>query len=167
MDPLIRHFESRDVEGINAVIKSVFDEYGWLWDPETENRDTYAVEENYHEKGGGFWVLEDSGQVIGTVGLRDKGDGLCGLYRVYLLKSQRGRGFGRMLFQFAVSKALEMGFDRMEIWSDKTLDVSHIMYKNAGAELIGDRSVFDPDYGVPYDEWGYLLDLTRVASAKS
>lgn len=162
MAAVIREYRKGDEEAINRVIKSVFDEYGWLWDPKTENKDTYSVEEHYHRTGGGFWVLENGDEVVGTVALRGKEDGLCGLYRVYVPSQHRGHGYGRTLFRFAVEKAKQLGYERMEIWSDKTLDVSHIMYKNAGAKLIGDRSVFDPAYGVPYDEWGYLLDLPTV-----
>jgi len=159
MPPTIRPYQPGDEDGINAVIKSVFDEYEWLWDPKSENKDTYAIQQTYHEQGGGFWVLEESGEIIGTVGIRAKEGARCGLYRLYLPKSQRGNGYGRMLFQFAIERALDRGYREMEIWSDKTLDVSHIMYRNAGATSLGDRNVDEPDYGVPYDEWGYLLQL--------
>lgn len=155
----IRPYKSGDEDGINAVIKSVFDEYGWLWDPKSENRDTYDIEAHYHHRGGGFWVLEDDGEIIGTVGLREEEGEQCTLYRLYLYKKNRGSGYGRMLFHFAQDRARERGYTRMEIWSDKTLDVSHIMYKNAGASSLGDRTVDDPDYGEPYHEWGYLLEL--------
>lgn len=162
MEPTLRAYIPGDEDGINRVIKSVFDEYGWLWDPETENKDTYAVHDHYHSNKGGFWVLEEGGVIIGTVALRGKSAERCGLYRVYLSADQRGRGFGRLLFRFAIDEAKRLGYSEMEIWSDKTLDVSHVMYKNAGATSLGDRSVFDPEYGVPYDEWGYLLDLKAV-----
>lgn len=160
--PKVREYREGDEDGINAVIKSVFDEYGWLWDPKTENKDTYAIRENYHDRGGGFWVLEADGQIVGTVALRAKEGDTCTLYRVYVPAHERGRGYGRSLFRFAIGQARHMGFRKMEIWSDKTLDVSHVMYKNAGAKVIGDRKVFDPDYGVPYEEWGYLLDLDSI-----
>src|SRR5689334_15263788 len=116
----IRGYRPGDEDGINAVIKSVFDEYGWLWDPNSENRDTYDIEAHYHQKGGGFWVLEEDGAIIGTVGLRGKEDGLCTLYRVYVPSVHRGKGHGRTLFRFAVDEARRRGFKNMEIWSDKT-----------------------------------------------
>ena len=156
----IREYRPGDEDGINAVIKSVFDEYGWLWDPKTENLDTYDIEAHYHNRDGGFWVLEEDGEIIGTVGLRGKSRDLCVLYRVYVPAAHRGQGHGRALFHHAVDTARNLGYKKMEIWSDKTLDVSHIMYKNAGAVPIGERKVFDPDYGVPYEEWGYMLDLS-------
>lgn len=161
--PTIRPYKPGDEDGINANIKSVFDEKNWLWDPLSENKDTYNIEEFYHRLDGGFWVLEEDGQIIGTVGIRRKEGDRCYLCRLYLPKSQRGKGYGKMLFRFAIDRALECGFREMEIWSDKTLDVSHIMYRNAGCASLGDRRVDDPDYGFPYEEWGYLLDLTPTA----
>lgn len=162
VEATLRPYQPGDEDGINSVIKSVFDEYGWPWDPATENRDTHAVDEHYHQKGGGFWVLEVDGEIIGTVGLRGKEGDLCQLYRVYLRAEQRGKGLGRQLFRHAIEIAKDKGFRKMEIWSDKTLDVSHLMYKNAGSTSLGGRSIFDPAYGVPYEEWGYLLDLENV-----
>jgi len=158
MEPDLRPYRLGDEDGIAGVIKSVFDEYGWPWDPLTENRDIYDIDSYYMQRGGGFWVLESSEGIIGTVGLRGEGSE-CTLYRLYLPKSQRGHGYGKRLFQFAIEEARRRGYRSMEIWSDKTLDVSHVMYKKAGAESIGDREVFDPDYGVPYEEWGYRLAL--------
>jgi len=162
--PSIRPYRPGDEGGINAVIKSVFDEKEWLWDPRSENRDTYSIEEFYHRRGGGFWVLEDEGQIIGTVGIREKEGPRCTLCRLYLPKEQRGKGHGKTLYRFAMDRAIERGYTEMEIWSDKLLDVSHIMYKNSGAASLGDRRVDDPEYGFPYEEWGYLMDLEKYKS---
>lgn len=165
MSPTIRPYAPGDEEAINGVIRSVFGEYGWLWDPATENKDTADIPRYYHQRGGGFWVLEVDGAVVGTVGLRGEGE-RCTLYRLYLRREARGRGFGRSLYRFAIEQAVGRGYREMEIWSDKTLDVSHIMYRNSGAASLGERRVDDPDYGVPYEEWGYLLDLTQAAACR-
>lgn len=159
MSALIRPYRPGDEQAIVAVIKSVFDERQWKWDPKSENKDLYDVQEFYLNRGGGFWVLEEGDAIIGTVALRQKEGSRCTLWRLYLPLEHRGRGYGKMLFRFAIDRARERGYSEMEIWSDKTLDVSHIMYKNAGAASLGDRVVDDPDYGFPYEEWGYLLDL--------
>ncbi|MBS1724556.1 MAG: GNAT family N-acetyltransferase [Armatimonadetes bacterium] len=159
MPPTIRPYRPGDEEAVNRVIKSVFDAYEWLWDPATENKDTYDIEQYYLRRDGAFWVLEEGDEVVGTVAIRPLTPDRCGLYRLYLLADQRGKGYGRLLFRHAVDEAKSRGFKEMEIWSDKMLDVSHVMYKNAGSESLGDRRIFDPDYGVPYEEWGYLLRL--------
>lgn len=158
----IREYRAGDEIGIQAVIRSVFEEYGWKWDPATETLDLVEVEQHYHQRGGMFWVLDDDGDVIGTVGIRAseaKGKGWCTLCRLYLPKSQRGKGYGKRLFWHAVEEARQHGYCQMEIWSDKTLDVSHLMYPAFGAKLVGDRTVHNQEYGEPYDEWAYEFDL--------
>lgn len=154
--PKIRPFQKGDESGIQAVIKGVFDEYGFTWEPEGYNRDAFQVEEYYHAKGGCFWVLEEDGRIIGTVGLKKRSQQRCELYRLYLPKEFRGKGFGKMLYIFVIESAREMGYCEMEIWSDKKLESAHRMYKRSGAESLGDRICDDPDNS---EEWGFLLRL--------
>lgn len=167
MAAFIRPYETGDEEAINRVIKSVFDEYNWKWDPQSENQDTHDIVTHYLDRKGYFWVLVEADEVIGSVAIREIDGKRCSLNRLYLSSPNRGQGYGRKLYHFAIDQALSLGYEEMEIWSDKTLDVSHLMYKNSGAKSLGDRTVSDPDYGYPYDEWGYLLDLKWFAATRS
>ncbi|MBA3725407.1 MAG: GNAT family N-acetyltransferase [Armatimonadetes bacterium] len=155
-EPTIRPFHEGDEPGIQAVIKGVFDEYGFTWEPEGYNRDSLDVREFYHDQGGGFWVMELDGIVIGTVGLKARRDGRCELYRLYLPAQHRGKGHGRDLYVFAQEAAREAGFTEMEIWSDKKLAAAHGMYTRSGAEPLGERICDDPDNS---EEVGFLLKL--------
>ena len=80
----------------------------------------------------------------------------CELYRLYLRKDYRGLGYGKELYQFAQTTAKNMGFQEMEIWSDKKLEPAHAMYGKSGAISLGDRICNDPDNS---EEWGFLLSL--------
>jgi putative acetyltransferase len=156
---MIRPYQPGDEGGIAHVIRSVFEEHGFPWQPEGHNRDSYEIHAHYHDRGGGFWVLEADGAVVGTVGIRRIDDELCDLCRLYLLADHRGKGLGKQLLQRAVEEARLRGYKQMEIWSDKRLEVSQEMYRRFGAKPIGDRTVADPDYPEVYEEWGYLLEL--------
>ncbi len=155
----IRPYAKGDERGIARVIKSVFDEYLFPWQPDGHNRDSEEVEEFYHKRGGGFWVLVYDGEVVGTVGIRAITEAVCDLCRLYLLAEHRGKGQGKRLFALSIDEAKQRGYQKMEIWSDKRLDVSHELYRKSGAVSIGDRTVADPDYPEVYEEWGYCLDL--------
>ena len=159
MKATIRAYEFGDEAGINNVIRTVFEEYGWKWDPATENRDTHDIENYYIKKGGKFWVLVSADEIIGSVAITPNSESRCSLKRLYLLPTHRGNGYGRLMFKKAIEEATSQGYTEMEIWSDKTLDVSHVMYKNAGSTSLGERRVLDEDYGVPYEEFGYLLSI--------
>jgi len=54
------------------------------------------------------FVAEDSGQVVGTARLVNKGDGVGKIGRVAIHKAYRGRGIGRNLMRYV----MEVGFRR-------------------------------------------------------
>jgi GNAT superfamily N-acetyltransferase len=152
----IREFREGDEPGIRDVIKGVFDEYGFTWEEGGYNNDTAEVRNYYHATGGGFWVLTEGERIIGTVGIKGRTPAKCELYRLYLPKDQRGRGFGKLLYEFAQKAAREAGYVEMEIWSDKKLATAHQMYARSGAKPIGERICDDPDNS---EEFGFLLAL--------
>jgi putative acetyltransferase len=170
----IRLATRADEPGIQFVIKTVFEEYGWPWEAEDYHSDLYDIDSAYFEDGGKFWVYELDGQVVGTVALDvfemipgEKGiamiDGLeriagadCSVERLYLLPEYRGRKIGYELWTQVVDGAKSLGRNRMEIWSDKLLESAHALYGRVGAKQVGDRLCPSPDQS---PEWGFALDL--------
>lgn len=138
------------------MVKSVWDEYGFAWDPGYYNRDLTDIQRHYFDVGGDFWVLVDGEAIVGTAGYLPRSEEVCELMRLYLLKSARGQGWGKRLFQQAVDAVRRRGFKQMLIWSDKQLEAAHRMYRRYGAKPIGDRWVRDAD---TYEEWGFVMDL--------
>jgi putative acetyltransferase len=155
-EPQFRAYRKGDDDAIQHVISSVYAEYGFTWEPDGYNKDAYEIEKYYHEGGGGFWVLESDGRIVGTVGLKRRSAARCELYRLYLLRDVRGRGWGGLLYRKAQELGRAMGFSEMEIWSDKSLLDAHAMYRKSGAAPLGDRICDDPDES---EEWGFLLRL--------
>lgn len=85
-----------------------------------------------------FFVLEDDGQVAGFVSLRD-GE----LTNLFIEPSAQRRGYGRALFEHAVSVARELGWERMTILSDPFAEA---FYAAMGARRVG----LEPsDAGIP------------------
>jgi putative acetyltransferase len=62
----LRDWEPRDRHPAATVIATALEEYGLGWDPEGADRDVLAVEACYLEAGGEFWVIEQSGHIVGT-----------------------------------------------------------------------------------------------------
>lgn len=52
-----------------------------------------------------MWVALDRDDVVGSVALRDLGDGTVELKRMYLREEQRGRGLGKQLLAVALDWA--------------------------------------------------------------
>lgn len=175
---VVRNAAARDTEGIVHVIKTVYDEYGFSWDPDDYHADLYDVEGHYWREGHAFWVaetLDEQPRIVGTCALHlfpalPMGGGPtfehegfvraaaadCSLERLYVLPETRGMGVGTALMQHTVNSALERGKRRMEIWSDKRFEAAHRLYQSFGAVVVGERICHDPDQS---PEWGLILDL--------
>ena len=180
VEATLRQAHCGDEPAIVQVVRTVYDEYGFTWDPEGYHRDLYDVPGHYLQPGHGFWVAEDpSGQVVGTVALHrfDRlplGESLvhfegqsrvagadCSLERLYVLPAARGSGVGGALFRLVIETARAEGRSRMEIWSDKRFESAHRLYLRHGAEIVGDRICQDPDQS---PEWGLRLDLKSLSN---
>lgn len=155
-EPVIRLYEKGDEPAICAVIRTIFDEFGFTWEDGGYNSDTEDVQAFYVDAGGAFWVMEVDGKVVGTGGYMPEGEGVCELCRLYLAKEYRGRGLGRRFYEYIVERCREAGFVKMEIWSDVKLTDAHKLYERSGAQFIGQRICDDPDNSL---ENGFILLL--------
>ena len=152
----IRRATSADSAAAAAVVRAVYDERGFTWDEGGYHADLADVERLFDA----FWVSVAEGGIVGCVGVRSDRLVLegtdCSLERLYVLPSARGSGTGSALLQAAAAGAHELGFVRMEIWSDKSLVEAHRLYQRLGAVVVGERRNDDPDAS---EEWGLVLDL--------
>jgi putative acetyltransferase len=172
----IRRAHALDASAIQNLIKTVYDEYGFSWDPEGYHKDLYNFEEHFSDPHGAYWVAEEHGEIVGGGGVEaypphkgepgalvDRGDGLlvvaaadCELVRMYIRADQRGKGVGKLLVNEIRGWAKARGCQTMEIWSDVELTLAHPFYRALGAMDVGKRVCNDPDQAV---EFGFVLQL--------
>ena len=170
----VRPWQPGDETGIVAVVKAVYDEYGFIWDEHGYHSDLYNIAGQFSGPNR-FWVATSEESVTGTAGVEffephphgtaatTEVDGVprvagadCEIVRLYVLASARGRGVGRALFESAVSYAKSVGRARMEIWSDVVFKEAHGLYQSFGARVVAHRKC---DYPEAYEEYGLVLDL--------
>ncbi len=158
MPPSVRAAQNQDSVAAAAVVRAVYEEHGFTWDPDAYHGDLADVEASFDA----FWVAEANGTVVGCVGIRSDSLVLagsdCSLERLYVLPGARKRGTGSALLHTAVAGALELGYARMEIWSDKVLEAAHRFYERHGCRVVAERVNDDPDASA---EWGLVLSLER------
>ena len=73
-------------------------------------------------------------QPAGCVGLRDLGDGICEMKRLYVKPECRGRGIGKSLAKEVIEKAKTIGYDCMRI--DAFDDTAKALYASLGFKQI-------------------------------
>jgi putative acetyltransferase len=156
-------FEERHTGGVLALIGGVFAEYGLTFDPAGYDADLTRVMGTYCRAGGAFWVLEDDGRVVGTVGVVALSPDEVEIKRVYLHASLRGQGWGRALVEHAMSWAAARGHTRVRLWSDVKFERSHVMYGRLGFVRTGLRDCDDVDRSREYRFEKALAALATAA----
>ena len=110
----LRSATNNDCEIVTKLISEILDEYGLKTDPEKTDLDISDIEKNYTNRKGIFDILEnETGRIIATVGLYNIDNETCELRKMYLLKSERGKGYGKLLLNHALQKARELGYKKL------------------------------------------------------
>jgi GNAT superfamily N-acetyltransferase len=148
--PSIIPFDERHTEGVIALIGGVFAEYGLTFELAGYDADLTRIAGTYCRVGGAFWVLEDGGRVVGTIGVVPLSPTEVEIKRVYLESSLRGQGWGRTLVEHAIGWAVEHGHTRVRLWSDVKFERSHGMYERLGFVRTGLRDCDDVDRSQEY-----------------
>lgn len=161
------------------MIRDVYDEWSFPWDPDDYHADLYDIPGSYLAEGHWFWVAETEAGLVGTAALvyhdlipGTPGDLIqlngfiriagtdCSLERLYVRSSARGLGIGKSLMETTVHVARARN-SAMEIWSDKRFVQAHSLYARFGASVVGERICHDPEQS---PEWGLILPLgNRIA----
>jgi S-formylglutathione hydrolase len=104
------------------------------------------------------------GDPAGAVGLKDLGDGLCEMKRLFVRPQWRGRGLGRGLAERLIAEARRRGRRGMLLDTLPRLNEAIALYKSLG--FVATAQYYDnPLQGVIY--MALALDVERVSASKS
>ena len=121
-----------------ADVRALFEEYAaWLGLHlcfQNFEEEVATLPGAYAPPGGELLLALDDQEVAGCVALRDHGDGICELKRLYVRPAWRGRGVGRMLTDRIVQRARAIGYREMRL---DTLDNERMHAANRLYESLG------------------------------
>ncbi len=130
----------KDIE----VARSILGEY-LLWreseksisaqESEAFRRQLRDLPAEFAEPGGCLLLARYGERVAGCVGLRDLGDDVCEMKRLYVQPEYRGLGIGKGLAKEVIEKAKIIGYDRVRI--DTFDDAAKQLYASLGFKEIG------------------------------
>ncbi len=136
--PTLRRATSADAPAVRALVDAVLAEFGLRSDPAGTDADLADLDRHYLSAGGDFAVLvDDAGRIVGTCGLHpvDTPEGVprtVELRKMYLEPSLRGRGQGRRLLDWALTRARQLGFGRMTLETATVLKDARRLYERHG-----------------------------------
>ena len=113
---IIRDWQPEDRHVAAQVIKTVLEEYGLPWQPESADCDVIEVESAYLDAGGEFWIVEQDSAIVGTAAYQPiaRGHRAVEIRKMYLLPRIRGKGLGKYLLT-RLEQAIAVK-DYQEIW---------------------------------------------------
>lgn len=131
--PTLRRATEGDGAAALALVTSILAEFDLGIDPHGTDSDLADFQGSYFARGGDFVVLTDElGALVGTCGLYPLGDGVVELRKMYLSPTLRGRGQGRRLLDWALTRARELGFRRITLETALVLKDAIALYERNG-----------------------------------
>ncbi len=131
--PQLRRATPADAAPATALVHAALREFGLTPDPAGTDADLTDLATHYIDRGGDFVVLVDAdGAIIGTCGLYPLEPGVVELRKMYLASAWRGRGQGRRLLDWALTRARELGFRRVTLETATVLRDAIALYERAG-----------------------------------
>lgn len=111
------------------------------------------IKEEYIDNEGSFWVAKENGKVAGTIGLMNKGNGLCILKKFFVYEPYRGKphNLGQHLYAVFLDFAKTHGFSKIILDTPKNTDRAHRFYEKSGFRKI-EKEELPVQYDYPYDD---------------
>jgi GNAT superfamily N-acetyltransferase len=115
-----------------------------------------AVFAGWPERSGAVWLVEQEGEVRGSLALTDEGDEV-GRVRLFVLDpALRGRGLGALLLGQLLARARADGLRKLELETFGALTVAARLYLAAGFRVVWERERLD--WGPPVTYQRYELE---------
>lgn len=95
-----------------------------------------SLETMYGRPRGALLLAEMDGEDVGCVALRDMGEGIAEMKRLYVAPDYRGLGIGRSLTENFISVARTLGYSAIRLDTIPSLGVAYAVYQKFGFRRI-------------------------------
>lgn len=126
-------FSSDMQQSVNDFFKKCFSSVGIPYSPQDRHSDIADVDGQYMQNGR-FWCLLDNNTVIGTVAIRiiDTEKRTVELKRMFVLPEYQGKGYGRLLLNYAIDYAKNQQYNKICLDTRKQFSAAQHLYRSAG-----------------------------------
>ncbi|MBY5339740.1 MarR family transcriptional regulator [Rhizobium leguminosarum bv. viciae] len=103
------------------------------------------------------WIAERGGVNVGSVLITNSGDGVAKLRLLYVDKSARGLGLGKLLVDECIRFSRQKGYRELSLWTNDMLETARAIYVKTGFRLVSKERhrMFGPEA----NGQNWMLDL--------
>ncbi len=113
MAHMLRPFRDADADGVRELILSILSkEYPFDKNAYSDS-DLNKITETYGGAGDTFFVVEDNGEIVGTVGIKAENETDALLRRLFVDVKHRQHGYGSALVDKAIDFCRQKGYKRI------------------------------------------------------
>jgi GNAT superfamily N-acetyltransferase len=94
---------------------------------------------------GRLLLASEGDQAAASVALRDMGDDVCEMKRMFVHSDYQGRGLGRLLADEVIREARQIGYKSMRLYTGDRQHEAQSLYENIGFKPIGAYYDFPDD----------------------
>ncbi|MBN1526677.1 MAG: GNAT family N-acetyltransferase [Candidatus Omnitrophica bacterium] len=131
----LRQFKKEDAHGVKELILSILTKEYPFDRGAYSDSDLDQIDSVYGGKREGFFVIEESGEIVGTVGVKEETAQSALLRRLFVDVKHRKRGYGTQLIKEAVRFCREKDYRRIYFrCTDRMVDAMKLCIKEGFAE---------------------------------
>lgn len=126
-------FKSDMQQSVEVFFEKCFSAIGIPYSPKNRHADIADVEK-FYMRNGCFWCLFENDILIGTVAVRiiNPDDKVVELKRMFVLPEYQGKGFGRLLLEYAIAYAREQQYNKICLDTRKSFSAAQHLYRSSG-----------------------------------
>jgi DNA-binding MarR family transcriptional regulator/GNAT superfamily N-acetyltransferase len=157
--PVLRGLKPGDLGLVTARQAILYtEEYGWNGDYEALVARILAdFHQSFDPARDAAWIAEMDRQMVGSIFLvHGDAPGVGKLRLLYVEPDARGAGVGKMLVTACVDRARQVGYERLDLWTNSVLSAARSIYERAGFVLVEEA----PHHSFGKDLVGQTWSLT-------
>lgn len=132
----LRMFSKKDANGVKDLILSILEkEYPFDKNAYSDS-DLYRIDEVYGGKKDSFMVIEEDGDIVGTVGIKEDSPESALLRRLFVDLKHRRKGYGSELLNKAIEFCKEKNYKRIAFrCTDRMKDAMNLCLSKGFKEI--------------------------------
>jgi N-acetylglutamate synthase-like GNAT family acetyltransferase len=165
----IRPFESRDAAAVLDLVLSIQQREFGLPVSADSQPDLLDIRGRYQCGNGNFWTALSEGQVVGTIGLRDIGQGRTALRKMFVAAPMRGsrHGVAQRLLGTLLGWCRDRGVDEVWLGTTEKFLAAHRFYEKNGFDRVAPQALPRSFPVMAVDTRFYRRSLGRAACPPS